>query len=131
MIQRFAADAIVGLHFAFILWAVFGALTLLKHRAFVWAHLPVLAWAGYAEFSGRICPLTPLENQFRRLAGEAGYGGGFIEHYLTGVIYPLGLTRNVQFVLGTALIAFNVLVYIIAFARRVPRVADRGIPPSP
>jgi hypothetical protein len=120
MHYRFAADAIVSLHFAFILWAVFGALTLLWRRMFAWIHVPALLWAAYVEFSGRICPLTPLENHFRQLAGDAGYGGGFIEHYIVGVIYPQGLTRNVQLVLGALLIAMNVALYLIAFLRRAP-----------
>lgn len=120
MHYRFAADAIVGLHVAFILWAVFGALTLLWRRAFACAHLPALAWAAYVEFSGHICPLTPLENHFHELAGNAGYGGGFIEHYVVSVIYPQGLTRNIDLLLGAALIAFNAALYLIVFLRGAP-----------
>lgn len=118
MHYRLAADAIVGLHFAFILWAVFGALTLLWRRTFAWMHVPALAWAAYVEFSGRFCPLTPLENHFRQLAGDAGYGDGFIEHYILSVVYPQSLTRNVQLMLGALLIAMNVALYLIAFSRR-------------
>jgi hypothetical protein len=129
--QRLLANAIVALHVAFILWAVFGALTLFKRRSFAFAHLPALIWAAYVELTGRICPLTPLENGLRRLAGEAGYGGGFIEHYILSVVYPAGLTRNMQLALGVCLIAFNGLIYVIAFGRRGPPAAARGLPPSP
>jgi hypothetical protein len=131
MYQRITADAVVGLHFAFILWAVFGSLTLLKRRSLAWAHLPALVWASYIEFTGGICPLTPLENHFRRLAGEAGYGNGFIEHYVIRVIYPDGLTRNMQFALAAALVVFNVAIYLIAFLRRAPQASAQDSPRSP
>ena len=131
MYQRFAADAVVALHGAFILWAVFGCLTLLRRRGLAWAHLPALVWASYIEFTGRVCPLTPLENHFRRLAGEAGYGGGFIEHYVTRVIYPDGLTRNTELVLGVLLVAFNGAIYLIAFLRQAPRPVPPDVPRSP
>lgn len=126
-----AADLVVALHAAFILWAVFGGLTLLKRRALAWLHLPAFVWAAAIEFGGVICPLTPFEKYFRRLAGEAGYSGGFIQHYVTSWIYPQGLTRNIQIGLGVALVLFNVAVYIIAFSRRPPRAAARDAPPSP
>ena len=131
MWPAFAADLVVALLAAFILWAVFGGLTLLKRRAFAWLHLPAFVWAAVIEFCGVICPLTPLEKYFRRLAGEAGYSGGFIQHYVTSWIYPHGLTRNVQIGLGVALVLFNAAVYIIAFSKRSPRVAARDAPPSP
>ena len=125
------ADLIVAVHAAFILWAVFGGLTLLKRRSLAWLHLPAFVWASLIEFAGVICPLTPLEQNFRRLAGEAGYSGGFIQHYVTSVIYPAGLTRTIQVGLGVALVVFNAAIYIIAFSRRSPRAAARDTPPSP
>ena len=126
MTPRLIANAVVVLHFAFILWAAFGALTLFRHRSLAWVHVPALAWAAYIEFTGRICPLTPLENEFRRLAGGAGYGGGFIQHYILSVIYPAGLTRNLQIVLGVCLVACNALIYLIVFARGAPRARIRS-----
>ncbi|MBP6483572.1 MAG: DUF2784 domain-containing protein [Rhodoferax sp.] len=54
------------------------------------------------EFSGGICPLTPLENRLRWRAGDDGYHSGFIAHYLIPIIYPEGLTRDWQMVLGVA-----------------------------
>jgi Protein of Unknown function (DUF2784) len=131
MYQRIAADFVVALHIVFILWVVLGSLTLLKHRGLVLAHLPALAWACYVEFTGRYCPLTPLENYFRRLAGEAGYSGGFIEHYAIRVIYPDGLSRRTQLALGVALLVFNATIYLIAFLRRRRPATVRELPPSP
>jgi hypothetical protein len=126
-----AADFIVAVHAAFILWAVFGGLAMLRHRWLAWLHLPAFVWASLIEFAGLICPLTPLEKYFRRLAGEAGYSGGFIQHYVTSVIYPEGLTRNIQVGLGVALVVFNAAIYIIAFSRRSPRATARDTPPLP
>lgn len=111
MSPRLLADAVLLAHLAFILWAVFGGLLVLWRRRLAWLHLPALAWGVWIELSGRICPLTPLENHWRRLAGEAGYPGGFIEHYLLPLIYPAGLTRSGQLLLGLGLLAFNVLIY--------------------
>jgi hypothetical protein len=105
------ADAVVAFHFAFILFGVFGAALLVRWPRLVWLHLPVLAWGIWIEFSGNICPLTPLENRLREGAGGVGYSGGFIDHYLTPVIYPEGLTRGTQAVFGIILITVNVLLY--------------------
>ena len=112
------ADAVLVFHGLFIVWAALGALAVLRRPKLIWVHLPALAWAVWIETSGRICPLTPLENSLRRAAGEAGYSGGFIEHYLLSLIYPDGLTRSVQLALGLGLITFNVIVYAWAWRRR-------------
>lgn len=105
------ADAVVLLHLSFILFAVGGAALLFIWPKLVWLHLPCLAWGIWIEFSGGICPLTPLENHYRALAGQEGYGGGFIDHYIMPVIYPEGLTSETQFLLGGGLIAINLGVY--------------------
>lgn len=105
------ADAVVALHALFIVFAVLGGFLALWRPWIAAVHLPAMAWAAYVEFSGRICPLTPLENELRALAGERGYSGGFIEHYILPVMYPAGLTRDVQLVLGAAVIAINLLAY--------------------
>lgn len=105
------ADAVVALHALFIVFAVLGGFLALWRPWIAAVHLPAMAWAAYVEFSGRICPLTPLENELRALAGERGYSGGFIEHYILPVMYPAGLTRDVQLVLGAAVVAINLLAY--------------------
>lgn len=111
MRYRLLADAVLLLHLAFILFVVFGALLVWRCRRLAWLHLPAVVWAGVIEFSGEVCPLTPLENHLRRLGGEVGYAGGFIEHYLLPVIYPPGLTHEMQVALGFAVIVINGLAY--------------------
>ena len=112
------ADAVLVLHLAFILFVLFGALLVLKWRWIAWLHLPAVFWGAYVEFSGSYCPLTPLENDFRQRAGEAGYSGGFIDHYVTGWIYPDGLTREIQIVIGAAVLIVNAFVYWRVLRRR-------------
>jgi hypothetical protein len=118
VIDRLLADAVLVLHLAFILFVVFGGLVVLRRPRLAWLHLPVVAWGAATEFLGIICPLTPLENRLRVQGGEAGYGGGFIEQYLTALIYPEGLTRELQFLLGALVIAINVAVYLRLWHRR-------------
>ena len=103
----FAADLIVVLHLGFILFAVVGALLVLKWRWVLFLHIPAAAWATLIEFQGWLCPLTPLENSLRAAAGQTGYGEGFIAHYLLPIIYPAGLTREIQITLGIFVIAIN------------------------
>ena len=103
--------AVVLLHLAFVAFAVAGGLLALRWRWVPLLHLPALAWAAYVEFTGRICPLTPLENALRAAGGAAGYEGGFVEHYLLPVLYPAQLTRSLQWGLGTGLVVFNLTVY--------------------
>ncbi|HKE40673.1 MAG TPA: DUF2784 domain-containing protein, partial [Casimicrobiaceae bacterium] len=86
----------------------------------LWLHLPAVAWAAFVEFSGRVCPLTPLEVELRRLAGQSGYSGDFIEYYVGSLLYPTGLTRQTQIVLGAAVVLINVAIYA-AIARRYLR----------
>src|SRR5690349_8323013 len=120
MLDRLLADAVVVLHLTFIVFVMAGGLLVLWRPALAWLHLPALAWGIYAESTGTICPLTPLENALRHAAGEAGYGGGFIEHYVVNVIYPPGLTPGVQTVIAVGLIAFNAAVYALAWRRWRP-----------
>lgn len=106
-----AATAVVMLHLAFIAFAVAGATAVWRWPRLVALHLPALAWATWISFSGDVCPLTPLENGLRRLAGRDGYASGFIEHYLLALIYPTGLTREVQALLGIGVLAINAVLY--------------------
>ncbi|MFC0338294.1 Protein of Unknown function [Kushneria avicenniae] len=112
MLYRLAADGVLVMHLAFIIWVVLGALLVLWRPALAWLHLPALAWGVAVEFNGWRCPLTPLENLLRSRAGQAGFEGGFIEHYLLGVIYPAGLTPAIQVWLGLAAFLINLPPYV-------------------
>lgn len=121
MPYRFAADAVLAAHLAFVLFVVCGGLLVLRKPRLAWLHLPAVAWGAFVELSGAICPLTPLEVALRQGAGEAGYGGDFVEHYLVALIYPLGLTRELQMAIGAAVLLINLLVYSVLWRRRSDR----------
>lgn len=110
-LYRVAADAVLLLHLAFIVFAAIGGLAVLRWPRLAWLHLPAAAWAALIEFGGWICPLTPLEVALRRSAGQPGFSGGFIEHYLNSIIYPQGLTRAHQVALGVAVVLVNLAIY--------------------
>lgn len=111
MFYGYLADFVLLLHLTFILFAVAGGLLALKWKRVIWIHLTTVGWAALIEFANWRCPLTPLENEFRRLAGAGGYGGGFVEHYLLPLIYPPGLTRGVQITLGLSVLIANLGIY--------------------
>lgn len=112
------ADLVLVTHFGFIVFVVAGGLLALRWPRVAWVHLPAAAWGTAIELFGWICPLTPLENSLRRRAGETGYAGGFIEHYLLPVIYPAGLTREVQLVLAAGVVAVNLGIYALVWRKR-------------
>jgi len=118
---RLAADALVVIHLGFILFVLLGGLLLLRWPRLLWLHLPAVAWGATVEFFHLLCPLTPWENQLRRAAGDAGYEGGFIEHYLIPLIYPAGLTPQIQLWLGGVVVLINVMVYACLLKRRLQR----------
>ncbi len=124
MIWRALADAVLVAHLAFILFVVLGGLLVLRWPRLAWLHLPVVLWGAAIEFFGWICPLTPLEKWLRVAGGESGYPGGFIAHYLLPLIYPAGLTRNVQLVLGSLVMSVNLVVYVALWRRS--RARTRG-----
>ncbi|MDM3870562.1 DUF2784 domain-containing protein [Porticoccus sp. W117] len=117
MIYNLLADLVVVFHLLFIVFVIVGALLVLRWRSVMWLHLPAVVWVAILEFNSLICPLTPLENHLRQAAGQAGYQGGFIEHYLIPIIYPSGLTPNIQMLLGIAVLAINVLIYTVLACR--------------
>ena len=121
MVYLALADAVLVLHLAFILFVVLGGLLVLWRRWLIWLHLPVVAWGILIEFAGWICPLTPLENWLRMQGGDRGFSGGFINHYLMSLIYPAGLTRELQWLLGALVLAINAAMYFHVW-RRWPRV---------
>ena len=108
---RILADLTVVLHLAFAAFVIFGGFLAWKWRWVLFAHPLALAWGFWVEVSGQICPLTPLENHLRHLAGEAGYQGGFLDHYLVPLLYPPGLTRADQWGLAGLLLMINIVAY--------------------
>jgi hypothetical protein len=116
------ADLIVLIHFSFVLFVIFGGLLALRWPKAAYVHLPIAVYGALIELVGWICPLTPLEKRLRESAGLEGYQGGFVEHYILPVLYPSGLTRNVQLVLGGVVVVLNLAVY--ALVLRSSRIAS-------
>lgn len=117
MLAAWAADAVLVLHGLFIVWVVAGGLAVLRWPGLAAAHLPAALWGVWIEWSGGICPLTPLENRLRVAAGQLGHEGSFIERYLTSAIYPDGLTRGMQFALGAVVLLLNAALYGLLIRR--------------
>src|SRR5438046_1919801 len=119
MIYRLLADFTLLIHAGFVLFVIFGGFLALRWRRLALLHIPAAIWGVLIEFSGWICPLTPLENMLRGRGGAAVYQGSFIDHYLTASLYPAGLTRNSQLILGTTVLVVNLVAYgLLFFARR-------------
>ena len=118
MLYRLTADALVLAHGLWLVFVVFGALLALRWPRTLWFHAPAVAWGALVEFTGWVCPLTPWENRMRRLGGEEGYAGGFIERSVTAAIYPEGLTREIQVALGIAVLVLNAGLYWWVLRRR-------------
>ena len=115
-----AADALVVLHLVFIAFVLLGALLVLRWPWLAVLHVPAFLWGAWIEFFSGICPLTPLEQRLRVAAGEAGYSGGFVEHYLLPLIYPSGLTPGVQALFAAVVAGVNFAVYARLWRRRHP-----------
>ena len=118
MWYRLLADAVLIVHLAFIVFVALGGLLVQRWPRLAWLHLPAIAWGAWIEFSGSICPLTPLEVGLRARSGEPTYTGGFIEHYITRLIYPEGLDRRHQIVLGALVLVLNAGIYAWLLWRR-------------
>lgn len=117
MLYRVLADLTVLSHAAFVVFVIVGGFLAAAWRWVAWIHIPVAVWGAWIEIANWVCPLTPLENWLRRKAGDAGYSGGFVEHYVISIVYPEGLTRTMQF----GLAALVVLVNAVAYTRFVLR----------
>lgn len=115
---RLLADFVVILHFGFLLFTVLGGLFVFRWRWFPWIHLPAAIWGGFVEMTGRLCPLTVLENWLRRTGGGSGYERDFIDRYVVPIVYPPGLTRETQAVLGALLVLVNSAIYVMAWRSR-------------
>lgn len=118
MIYSLLADLTVLGHALFVLFVVFGGFAVLRRPGLAWLHLPAATWGAVVELAGWVCPLTYLENHFRRLGGEAGYGGDFIGHYLEPVLYPSGLTVRHQVFMGLGVLAGNAVIYLLVWRKR-------------
>lgn len=123
MIYRLLADITLITHFAFVVFAMLGGLLVLRHHKVMWWHLAALCWGVIVQWADWICPLTPLENVFRNLGGEAGYSAGFIEHFVLKVLYPENLTLELRYVLGAVLIGINIAVYSFVILTKRRRTA--------
>jgi len=121
MLYRSAADLLVLFHLGFIIFVIIGGFLAVKWRWVLFLHLPAAVWGALIEFQGWLCPLTPLEQRLRQAAGEQGYSGGFIEHYLLPVIYPQALTADIQMALGGFVILINLAAYAWVLAHRLNR----------
>ena len=117
MIYRILAELLVVVHFAFIVFVIFGGFAALKWQWMALVHIPVAAWGAIVELKSWVCPLTPWENKLRILAGQEGYDEGFIEHYLMPIIYPPGLTRDIQTTMGLLVVAINLVIYGVVLYR--------------
>jgi hypothetical protein len=120
------ADVLVVVHLLFVGFVMTGGFFLVRWPRLVWLHLPAAIWGALIEFTGGICPLTPLENRLRGLGGESRYSGGFVEHYLLPILYPENLTLPLQMVLGGVVVAVNLLAYALA-CRAWRRKAQRRL----
>lgn len=118
MLYRLAADLVLVVHLAFVIFVLLGGFVVLHRPGLMRFHLPAVIWGTLTELAGLFCPLTPLEVALRELGGGAGYKGGFIEHYITALLYPSGLTRGVQIALGSAVLVLNAAVYGYLLLRR-------------
>jgi hypothetical protein len=118
-----AADLIVILHFLFVLFVVAGGVLVRRWPRVMWLHIPAAIWGVLIEFTGWICPLTPLEMRLRQQQGEPGYEGDFIAHYIMPLLYPEGLTRRSQLLLGALALAVNLVIYAFVFRNR-PAASD-------
>jgi hypothetical protein len=123
MIYPVLADLILVAHFAFAAFTVLGGMLALRWRPLLWVHLASILWGVVIQWADWTCPLTPLESRLREAGGGAGYTGGFVEHYVSMILYPEGLTAELRYLLGAALIAVNLMVYgyIYSRGRRVAR----------
>jgi hypothetical protein len=126
MLYQVLADIVACVHAAFVAFVVLGGVLAIRWRRLVWLHVPAAIWGALIEFADWVCPLTPLENALRGRAGDAGYGDGFIQHYLLRALYPAGLTRGVQVALGTLVIVVNILAYVALLRRGRRSVEQRS-----
>lgn len=111
MLYRIGADLVLLVHFLFAAFAVFGGVLAIYNSAWSWLHIPVVLWSSIVNLMSWTCPLTPMENALRIRAGQSGYSGGFIQHYVGRAVYPRGMPRRLELVAGISIVVGNALVY--------------------
>jgi hypothetical protein len=116
MRYRLGADLVLFAHFLFAAFAVFGGFLCVRDLAWAWVHVPVVLWSAIVNLMGWTCPLTPMEKALRIRAGQTGYPGGFIQHYIGRAVYPRGMPRRLSLIAGISILAWNVLVYAMVLA---------------
>jgi len=125
---RILGNLIPGFSFALVGLSLLGCFLVLWKHWIAWLHVPSVLWSSLVNISSRVCPLTPLENIFRHLAGQAGYEGGFIQHYIAPLISPCGMPRRQELKIGFSVLGWNDFVYtlVVALRRRVSGLRDYG-----
>lgn len=118
------AELILLLHFIFILFVLFGGLLVMLRPWFAWLHVPMFLWGALVNISALRCPLTPLENHYRHLAGEGGYEGGFVQHYIAPLVYPQGLTQDLGLLVGIVTLLWNATIYTVLLWRLKSRTSQ-------
>jgi hypothetical protein len=111
MRARILGNFVLALHFAFVVFSVLGGFLVLWNRWIAWLHVPAVLWSSFVNLFSHVCPLTPMENRFRQLAGQAGYEGGFVEHYIAPLVYPGGMPRRMELIAGWSILTWNAFVY--------------------
>jgi hypothetical protein len=118
MKARILANLVLSVHFTFVIFSVLGGFLVLWRRWVAWLHVPSVLWSSFVNLFSHVCPLTPIENRFRHLAGQAGYEGGFIQHYVAPLVYPGGMPRRMELIAGYSVLFWNVFVYAFVVLRR-------------
>lgn len=117
---RLSGGHVLALHFGFVLFAVFGGLLVYLSPLWAWVHLPAVIWSSWVNLAGWTCPLTPLEKELRARDGRTAYAGGFLEHYLGRLVYPLGMPRRMELIAGISIVVWNAVVYAAVWFARLP-----------
>ena len=108
-----AANFVLVFHTLFAGYAVLGAPLVLYDLRFLITHVPVVLWSSMVNLANWTCPLTPLEQNLRRLAGQQAFQGGWIQHYLEPVVRPLGMPRRMELIAGFSVLLWNLIVYLL------------------
>jgi Protein of Unknown function (DUF2784) len=119
---QFLADMVLLAHLVFVVFVLLGGLLLLRWPRLIWLHIPAMMWTVFVEVTAWVCPLTPLENYFRELAGGNVYQGEFIARYLLPLLYPAGLTPAIQLLLAGVVIVFNTIIYTVMIRVRKRKI---------